>query len=330
PPAPASAPPAPAGPPPAPAQRRPMSPADAGEPFRATLTEAAINRARAEQRSGSSPRGTDEPTSGFSATDLTVPVPTPRPDSNDAPPGSRARWPLVRTEDDQAVDATGQLPTISPNGAHPSRGERVTPPWLADDMPPEPPALNLGGPSSGGAERPGGDPFSSPLPLGGSDPLTGELPGKTSDGPPVPDDNDGDLLIYKETRSAWFTSRKDRTADLDWSTSADSGWRAAEQAARPAVGDTTAAGLPRRVPQANLVPGSPWRNDRPLRIRRDPARIAAHPSGYFQGWRRGQEIGGYAIGGRPGRQSGGGWDFSRDQTEPQGDSLDYRPVGYRS
>ncbi|PZM94321.1 MAG: hypothetical protein DIU79_09935 [Actinobacteria bacterium] len=56
----------------------------------------------------------------------------------------------------------------------------------------------------------------------------------------------------------------------------------------------------------------------------------SHTSGYFQGWRRGQEIGGYAIGGRPGRQSGGGWDFSRDQTEPQGDSLDYRPVGYRS
>jgi len=85
-------------------------------------------------------------------------------------------------------------------------------------------------------------------------------------------------------------------------------------------------GLPKRVPQANLVPGSPLREERPLRIVRDAASIAAHTTGYFRGWRRGQEIGGYAIGGRPGRESAGGWDFSRDG---QGD--DYRNnAGYRS
>lgn len=320
--APSSAPPAarptsaPPAAPVAPAPRRPMTPDEAGEPFRAPLTMAALNRARADQRSGA----TDEPTSGFSATDLTVPVPTPRPDSHDAPPGSRARWPLVRSEDDRAV-TSGQYPTV--NGTTPGE-ERVTPPWLADDMPPEPPGLRLGESSNDSERR-----EASPLGFE-SDPLTGELPVKTSDGPPVPDDNDGDLLIYKETRSAWFTARKDRTADLDWGSAADSGWRAAEQAAQPRVGEMTAAGLPRRVPQANLVPGSPWRNDRPLRIVRDPARIAAHTSGYFQGWRRGQQIGGYAIGGRPGRQSGGGWDFSRDQTEPEGEQIEYRPVGYRT
>jgi hypothetical protein len=80
------------------------------------------------------------------------------------------------------------------------------------------------------------------------------------------------------------------------------------------------------VPQANLVPGSPLRDERPLRIVRDAASIAAHTTGYFRGWRRGQEIGGYAIGGRPGRESAGGWDFSRDG---QGD--DYRNnAGYRT
>ena len=40
------------------------------------------------------------------------------------------------------------------------------------------------------------------------------------------------------------------------SSPADEGWRAAETVAAPSTGDTTTAGLPRRVPRANLVPGS--------------------------------------------------------------------------
>jgi hypothetical protein len=40
------------------------------------------------------------------------------------------------------------------------------------------------------------------------------------------------------------------------SSAADEGWRAAEVAASPAAGEKTQAGLPRRVPRANLVPGS--------------------------------------------------------------------------
>jgi len=41
-----------------------------------------------------------------------------------------------------------------------------------------------------------------------------------------------------------------------WTSPADEGWRAAQAVAAPAAGDTTQAGLPRRVPRANLVPGS--------------------------------------------------------------------------
>ncbi|HJZ27721.1 MAG TPA: hypothetical protein VJ370_15700, partial [Streptosporangiaceae bacterium] len=36
----------------------------------------------------------------------------------------------------------------------------------------------------------------------------------------------------------------------------DEGWRAARALAAPSAGDTTQAGLPKRVPRANLVPGS--------------------------------------------------------------------------
>jgi len=45
-------------------------------------------------------------------------------------------------------------------------------------------------------------------------------------------------------------------AQSSWTSPADEGWRAAQALAAPAAGDTTQAGLPRRVPRANLVPGS--------------------------------------------------------------------------
>ena len=143
-------------------------------------------------------------------------------------------------------------------------------------------------------------------------------------------EGDGDLLIFAATRSAWFTGQDEEEKDVNWSSSADVGWRAAEQAAQPAVGDETRAGLPKRVPQANLVPGSPLREERPLRIVRDPASIAAHTTGYFRGWRRGQEIGGYAVGGRPGREAAGGWDFSRDGGVDENAEYEYRSAGYRT
>jgi nitrogen fixation/metabolism regulation signal transduction histidine kinase len=41
-----------------------------------------------------------------------------------------------------------------------------------------------------------------------------------------------------------------------WISPADEGWRAAEVVASPAASETTQAGLPKRVPRANLVPGS--------------------------------------------------------------------------
>jgi hypothetical protein len=41
-----------------------------------------------------------------------------------------------------------------------------------------------------------------------------------------------------------------------WTSPSDEGWRAAQAVAEPAAGEKTQAGLPRRVPRANLVPGS--------------------------------------------------------------------------
>ncbi|MFD2766894.1 transposase [Micromonospora eburnea] len=365
----------------APAQRSKVPPAEAGEPFRPTLTTAAINKARAErQRTVIPPRPKttpqEPPTGGFSATDLSVPVPAPRPVQEAAPPGSRANWPLVNNgdQDDRAAETPGGYPYGDRGGDPPTDPgtSRVTPPWLADDLPQEPPMLRLVEPPplADRALRDELDPPTDPgldtpsLRLVDRQPADrsgrpaaphADLPGsperldhsssarltprrdleqppapKEHRPPPVSDEGDGDLLIFAQAKSAWFVGHGD-DADLDWSSTADTGWQAAEQAARPAVGSETKAGLPKRVPQANLVPGSPLRDERPLRIVRNAASLAENTTGYFRGWRRGQEIGGFAVGGRPGREAAGGWDFSRDTGDRDDErEYEYRSAGYRS
>ncbi|WP_327030457.1 transposase [Micromonospora sp. NBC_01740] len=427
----------------APAQRGTVPPAEAGEPFRPTLTTAAIQSARAErQRTVIPPRPKTNgepatPTGGFSATDLSVPVPTPRPGqeptadrAESAPPGSRANWPLVNNPEDPA-DSSAKNPVVGSYGDRDGRGvdaptdpgaeRRVTPPWLADDLPQEPPVLRLVEPppladrALRGGTGPAADaqPETPPLRLvdreeaarnGRPAPreerppteyrpaprderpaadyrpalrderpalrderpaLRDERPAPRDERPaaeyrpalrderpalrderpaadyrpappmerrppPVSDEGDGDLLIFAQAKSAWFVGHDDES-DMEWSTTADTGWQAAEQAARPAVGAETSAGLPKRVPQANLVPGSPLRDERPLRIVRDAASLAENTTGYFRGWRRGQEIGGFAVGGRPGREAAGGWDFTRDTGDRDDDrEYEYRSAGYRS
>jgi hypothetical protein len=81
------------------------------------------------------------------------------------------------------------------------------------------------------------------------------------------------LPIFDSLESDWFRrSGKTLTApqhgvvgqaqaspqatQSSWTSPADEGWRAAQVVASPAAGDTTQAGLPKRVPRANLVPGS--------------------------------------------------------------------------
>ena len=199
--------------------------------------------------------------------------------------------------------------------------DKVTPPWLADDLVlPEPPALRLVDASA----------LDEPLRERTRAALR-DVRDALDSSTPVADDGDGDLLIFSTIRSAWFTGPAEETPEEEptWNSEMDLGWRAAEHAAHPSINEETRAGLPKRVPQANLVPGSPIAApERPLRIVRDPQRLAQHTSGYFRGWRRGQEVNGYAVGGRPGRESAGGWDFSRDQDDHDHDDYGYRTAGY--
>ncbi|WP_198171317.1 transposase [Actinoplanes awajinensis] len=306
------------------------SPADAGEPFRPTLANAELNRARAERQRTVIParpaRATPPPPAATNGTptgptDFSLPMPMPaqRPAQETPEPGSRANWPLLNSGGDEAT--LPERPAAS--AGLPGPDGRIRPPW--QDMPKEPPALRLVEPqlNGGRAKLPGLDQLGEPPSLRvvdgggrGADSLPPRVTAlDRSAAPPVAaDGSDGDLLIFAAARSAWFTGPTTETGEgiRDWANPNDSGWRAAEKAATPAVAAETSAGLPKRVPQANLVPGSPLREERPLRIVRDAASIAAHTTGYFRGWRRGQEIGGFAMGGRPGREAAGGWDFTRD------------------
>jgi signal transduction histidine kinase len=71
------------------------------------------------------------------------------------------------------------------------------------------------------------------------------------------------LPIFDSLESDWFrrsgkslSSTAASASAQSWSSPADEGWRAARVAAAPAAGENTTAGLPKRVPRANLVPGS--------------------------------------------------------------------------
>jgi hypothetical protein len=76
------------------------------------------------------------------------------------------------------------------------------------------------------------------------------------------------LPIFESVESDWFRRGRDGAnwptavsgssaapASQGWSSPGDDGWQAAEVAQAPVSGGQTRAGLPKRVPKANLVPG---------------------------------------------------------------------------
>ena len=86
--------------------------------------------------------------------------------------------------------------------------------------------------------------------------------------PPASLGEENRLPIFESVESDWFrrgrhgTDHPARagaeavsTTSGDWTSPADAGWEAAEVAHAPVSGGTTAVGLPKRVPKANLVPG---------------------------------------------------------------------------
>ncbi len=76
-----------------------------------------------------------------------------------------------------------------------------------------------------------------------------------------------------------------------WRTAADEGWSRASQAAEPTSGGTTRSGLPKRVPQAQLVPGGIEPKAGRAQTRRTPDEVRGLLSAYHRGVQRGRTAG---------------------------------------
>jgi signal transduction histidine kinase len=180
---------------------------------------------------------------------------------------------------------TQALPVRNGNG---NAGGGVREPW--DEV--EPRTSAAGGPSrlpafGGAGPQAPQSPQDPQFPIGsqnihGSDGPSAGAAGNGAAGPGQPDQADGQvavpaagqkqrLPIFDSLESDWFrrsgttmtgpqralgSAAPQPASQGSWTSPADEGWRAAEVVASPAAGETTQAGLPRRVPRANLVPGS--------------------------------------------------------------------------
>ena len=98
------------------------------------------------------------------------------------------------------------------------------------------------------------------------------------------------LPIFEAVESDWFRhgrnalgwSGEAEQPDEGWVSPADEGWRAAEIVPAPSSAGVTPAGLPKRVPQANLVPGSAASS-----LPQAPTRSAAATRDRFASFQRG-------------------------------------------
>jgi signal transduction histidine kinase len=179
-----------------------------------------------------------------------------------------ANGPANGSADDGADQTLPQIPATpaGPGGAGPGPSRL---PAFGGQVPQAPsiPESPIAGQNVHGGDGPSaGDPATNGAQgAEGVDPKTD--PGKVTVPPPAAQDQR--LPIFDSLESDWFrrsgktvsTARPSPEASQpdaqpSWTSPADEGMRAAQAVAAPAAGDTTQAGLPRRVPRANLVPGS--------------------------------------------------------------------------
>ncbi|MFI7616978.1 nitrate- and nitrite sensing domain-containing protein [Nonomuraea terrae] len=174
-------------------------------------------------------------------------------------------WTTSDSANDVWVSARG--PAAGDTGL-PTRGgvSDETSPWMRPpEQPPVPPARNR---------------FDFPETESA---VTGPMPAVTPAAT-----GDEYLPIFASVESAWFEHGVEPNAT--WGSSkADAGWSAAKAVVEPVRDGSTAAGLPKRVPKANLVPGSADTVSAPKGVAPMPAvspdRVRNRLSSFQQGFR---------------------------------------------
>jgi signal transduction histidine kinase len=115
------------------------------------------------------------------------------------------------------------------------------------------------------------------------------------------------LPIFESVESDWFRrgghggGLAPEVSTGAWSSPVDEGWAAAEVAVSPVSGGVTTAGLPKRVPKANLVPGGV---SEPSPAAPAPARSAAQTRDRLASFQRGVREGREAAAGHSGQPGG--------------------------
>ncbi|MEU7004968.1 nitrate- and nitrite sensing domain-containing protein [Nonomuraea sp. NPDC046570] len=174
-----------------------------------------------------------------------TPPPAPTPGWPSQPgggwPSDPAGWPS-EPRSGGTFDTADVWAPVQGNGGSPQRGRLTDSPSWTQEPPP--------------AER---SPWPDREQGGGAPPRRYDYPeteaAATGPIPVVKPASSGDefLPIFASIESAWF----DHGDSGSWgSEKADAGWTAAAAAREPVKDGSTAAGLPKRVPKANLVPGS--------------------------------------------------------------------------
>ena len=106
------------------------------------------------------------------------------------------------------------------------------------------------------------------------------------------------LPIFDTVESNWFSgnskapgrSGSTAAAGSGWASPADEGWRAAQTADSPSSGGETAAGLPRRSPNANLIPGAIPPSTQPVLPNRSAAAARDRLAGFQRGVTEGRAV----------------------------------------
>jgi signal transduction histidine kinase len=212
---------------------------------------------------------------------------TPDPPSWENPPAQ----PSVPSWDDPPLStpAASAPPPAASTGPMPAVPSNGTPPVFGTSL------------SGDGASQPPRLPTRPVRSLGSSD--AGPARREVVVPPAGPGGEGNRLPIFESVESDWFRRGRhsaDRpnsgaaapepstsTSDTGgWAASAaDEGWRAAEASSKPASGGVTLSGLPKRVPKANLVPGTVGANAEPASP--PPVRSAAVTRQRFASFQRG-------------------------------------------
>ena len=175
--------------------------------------------------------------------------------------------------------------------------------YLAPSAPPPTAPAN----PSPAAAPPQPSPTAYPAGYGGQPPAGGGIPAAApappvppaAPAPPVPPAAATPPVPPAAARPAAGPS-----GDDPWRTAADEGWERASKAAQPAAAGTTRSGLPKRVPQAQLVPGG-VEQKAPDRGRRTPEEVRGLLSAYHRGVQRGRVAGAELDAAQPNKENNG-------------------------